>query len=51
MIFISFKRKISACLAIIKAPVMMVTNHSKGGIHTIEVIIRKVEDSNERKKL
>lgn len=40
----SLKKKFTVCVAIMKAPVMMVTNHNKGGIHTIEVIIRKLED-------
>lgn len=44
MTWTSLKKKISVCMTIMKAPVVMVTNHNKGGIHTIEAIIRNSED-------
>lgn len=40
----SLKKKIEICITIMKAPVIMVTNHNKGGIHTIEAVLRNQED-------
>ena len=40
MTWSSLKTKITVCIAIIKAPVVMVTNHNRDGIHTIEAIVR-----------